>query len=97
MRINVEGGVLPPSYSPRVGNVYPARGGKAGSRGWLYVLIAMTEPDRLFGVTCLFLTVTREGSPVGVTQYGLHHVETMEPVALVEGLEDLDLTMRTIP
>lgn len=96
MKINVEGGTLPPSYAPRVGNVYPARGGRAGNRNHLYVVLAITEPSGMFGPTCLCLTVTREGNPVGVTQYGAHYLENLEPVAFVDGLEDLDLTMRPL-
>jgi hypothetical protein len=95
VKINVLTGVLPASPDVRVGNVYPKRGGRVG-KGTHFLLMAMSPCHPIYGVTCLFFNIDNDGNPVGVTQYGLHYVETMEPVAFVDGLEDLDLTMRPI-
>lgn len=42
------------------------------------------------------LTVNREGEPVGVTSYALSYIDDLSPIAFVEGIEDIDLTMRSI-
>jgi hypothetical protein len=94
MRFEIEG-LPPPSCGVRVGNVYPARGGRAGQKGYLYVVVAVTErkPDRFghdasAGMACC-LVVDRDGDIRGTTTYGAHYFEDREPCGFVHGLEGM--------
>ena len=78
----------------RIGNVYPCRGGRPASLGYMHILIAIAGERFPQGQTGLFLTVNRDGEPVGVTQYGMHVVTDWTPVGFVDGLDDLELTIR---
>ena len=80
----------------RIGNVYLVKGGRGMAKGHMHVLIAMTEPREYAGISCIMLTVDKDGKPVGSTNYALHYVEDLQPIAFVEGLEDLTLVMRSL-
>lgn len=80
----------------RIGNVYAVKGGRGMSRGHMNVLIAMTEPKEYSGISCIMLTVDKDGKPVNSTVYALHYVEDLQPIAFVEGLEDMTLVMRSL-
>lgn len=96
MDIDVQINEYSPSDPVRVGNVYPVKGGRGIREKHMQVLIAMTEPKQYDGITCLFLVVSKEGKPVGVNRYALHYVEDLQPIAFVDGLEELTLTMRSL-
>lgn len=97
MRINVEVGEYGPCEPARVGNVYPIKGGRGLRYGHMQVLIAITEPrEQWQGPAGLMLVITKEGKPVGVNSYGMHYIEDLQPIAFVEGLEDMALTMRSL-
>ena len=96
MRIRLEGLDAPPFDDPRVGNVYPIKGGRGLSRGHMNVLFAITEGDQWQGPRALMLTINKEGYPVGVTHYAMHYVENLQPMAFVEGLEGLEFNMRSL-
>lgn len=96
MEIDVQINEFSPSDPVRIGNVYPVKGGRGLSKKHMQVLIAMTEPERYEGVTCLFLVVSKEGKPVGVNRYALSYVEDLQPIAFVDGLETMTLTMRSL-
>lgn len=81
----------------RVGYVYAVKGGRGLARGHMMVLMAVTEPvDVHDSPKALMLVIDKEGNPRGVTQYGLHYVEEQQPIAFVDGLEELRLQMRTL-
>ncbi len=80
-----------PLEPPRVGNVYHVKGGYGSKNKHLLVLIAITESG-----LHLFLTLDREGNPVGITQYLSHAIEDRFPVGFVEGLEDLTFDIVSI-
>ena len=80
----------------RVGNVYAVKGGRGLARGHMNVIIAMTEAAPYAGVRVLMLTIDKEGKPQNVTQYALHYVEDLQPIAFVDGLENLNLVMRSL-
>lgn len=96
MEINVQTTEFEGGAPPRIGNVYPVKGGRGMSRGHMNVMIAITERTEFNGVSCLFLTINKQGKPVGVTTYAWHYVEDLQPIAFVEGLEDLNLDMRSL-
>ena len=90
MRVNV---IEMPTFSqPVVGNVYSCNGGYGRRAGHAMVLIAITAKEQ-----ALMLVIDREGSPIGVSSYGLHAIEERTPIAFVRGLDTLDLTMETLP
>lgn len=97
MKINVEVGDFGPFDQARVGNVYPIRGGRGLRDGNMQVLIAITTPKESYqGAAALLLVIDKQGNPVGVNSYGLHSIEAMQPIAFVDGLDALSLTMRSL-
>lgn len=90
MRINVT--EIPTFSQPVVGNVYSCNGGYGRKAGHAMVLLAITEKQ-----SALMLVIDKDGSPVGVTSYGLHAIEERAPVAFVPGLDALNLTMEPLP
>lgn len=100
MKITIDTTATIPAEAPRVGNVYAVRGGRGSRFKHMMVLIAITEPPDpkwdCRGQMCLMLVVDKEGQPVGVNQYALHYVDDLSPIAFVDGLENLDLVMRSI-
>jgi hypothetical protein len=96
MRIHMQADQLGPYDPPRVGNVYPVKGGRGLKNGHLQILLAITDPREYVGASGLLLVITKDGKPVGVNSYGMHYIEDLCPVAFCEGIEDLDLTIRSI-
>ncbi len=96
MEISVQTETNIPGEPVRIGNVYPVKGGRGMARGHMNVLIAMSDRDSYTGVRCIMLTVDKEGKPVGSTVYALHYVEDLQPIAFVDGLEDMTLVMRSL-
>ena len=97
MRVHIETDNTLPSEPARVGNVYAVKGGRGLARGHMNILLAITEPtDCYSGRSGLMLTVDKEGKPRGVTSYGMHYIEDVSPIAFVDGIEDIDLTMRSL-
>lgn len=82
---------LPKAYE--VGNVYRCRGGRALRDGNYWVLLAYDDQRR----SCVLLMVDTEGNIVGADTRALHCIEDQVPIAYVEGLEDLELIMRSVP
>lgn len=98
MRINILTDNLRPFEEARVGNVYAVRGGRGAKMGHMMILIAIgvAVPYSCQGPMACMLVVNKEGEATGVTSYGMHYVEALCPIAFVEGLEDMELTMRAI-
>jgi hypothetical protein len=96
MKINIEVGDFGPYEGARVGNVYPIRGGRGLRDGHMQVLIAVARQRDYSGPSGLLLVITKEGEPIGVNSYGMHAIENMQPIAFVEGLEEMTLTMRSL-
>jgi hypothetical protein len=92
MKIHVDGMTNRcPSDDPRVGNVYAVKGGSGMRDKAMMILIARTEDS-----SALMLVIAKDGKPKGVTQYSLSYLEERCPIAFVDGLEDLELTMRSL-
>jgi hypothetical protein len=97
MKIDIQTGNIGPWERARVGNVYPIKGGRGLRDGHMQVLIAITEPtERWQGPAALLLVIDKEGNPRGVNSYGLHAIEDLQPIAFVDGLDQLTLTMRSL-
>lgn len=97
MKISIETSTVIPGEAIRVGNVYAVKGGYGTKRGHMQVLMAITEPpDQFRGSAALMLIIDRDGNPVGVSSYGVHVFEERQPIAFVEGLDQLNLSMRSI-
>lgn len=97
MKINIETGDFGPYEPARIGNVYPVRGGRGLRDGHMMVLIAITNPPEQWrGPSGLMLVINKNGEATGITNYGMSRVEELQPIAFVEGLEDITLTMRSL-
>lgn len=96
MKINIEVGDFGPFDQARIGNVYPIRGGRGLRDGHMQVLIAITKQRDYSGPSGLLLVINKEGEPVGINSYGMHVIENQQPIAFVEGLEGMNLTMRSL-
>lgn len=97
MRVHIETDNAVPAAPARVGNVYAVKGGRGLRDKAMNILIAITEPrDSYTGRSGLMLTVNREGQPVGCTSYAMHYIDDLSPIAFVDGIEDIDLTMRSL-
>jgi len=89
VKINVS--EIPGFSQATVGNVYPISGGYGRRAGHAMVLIAITEKQ-----SALMLVIDKEGSPVGVTSYGVHAIEERAPVAFVPGLAEMSFDMQPL-
>lgn len=97
MKISIEVGEFGPFEPARVGNVYPIKGGRGLRDGHMQVLVAITEPKEQWqGPAALMLVIDKEGKPRGVNSYGIHYINELCPIAFVEGLEEMNLTMRSL-
>lgn len=97
MKINIEVGDFGPYEPARIGNVYPIKGGRGLRDGHMQVLLAITEPKEGWqGPAALLLVIDKGGKPVGVNSYGMHAIENMQPIAFVDGLDEMTLTMRSL-
>jgi hypothetical protein len=85
-------------YTPaevREGNVYPVRGGRGAKLGNMMILMAISKPAESWqGQMALMLIVSKDGDPVGMTQYGLHYLADKLPIAYADGVEDMTFTIR---
>jgi hypothetical protein len=59
----------------------------------MMVLLHITEAEKYESEKALLLVITKEGVPCGVTQYSLSYLEDKCPIAFVEGIANIDLTM----
>lgn len=97
MKIDIQLSDFTPSDEPHVGNVYHVRGGRGLRYGHMMILFDITEPkDVLRGAMALMLIINKDGESIGVTSYGIHYLEDKQPIAFVEGLEDLTFVMRSL-
>ena len=100
MKIEIALTDFSPHEPVRVGNVYSVKGGRGSRLKHMFVLFAITESlNDKFDCReeqCLMLCIDKDGNPVGVTQYAMHYVNDLCPIAFVDGLEDLTLIMRSL-
>lgn len=96
MKIEIALSEFSPYEPVRVGNVYSVKGGRGSRLKHMFVLFAITEEMPYEGSRCLMLTIDKDGNPVGVTQYAMHYVNDLSPIAFVDGLEDLTFVMRSL-
>ena len=94
MKFEIEGS-LRCKDGVRVGNVYRARGGMAGKRGHMYIVVAVTKKkfDRYGfeerGGSACCLVVDLDGDIRGTTSYGVHYLEELKPCGFVPDLEQV--------
>jgi len=91
MKINIQTDVVLPEDEPRIGNVYPMKGGYGVRDGHMYVIVSITQEN-----TAICLQISKHGDIVGATRYGIHVFRDRAPIAFVEGLDELELPMRSI-
>ena len=96
MKIHVELDTQCAEEPLRIGNVYHVKGGHGSSVGHMQICIAITEPKPCVGRWALMLVVDKEGNPVNVTRYGIHVFEDRQPMAFVDGFENLEFVMRSL-
>lgn len=97
MKINIEVGDFGPYEPARPGNVYPVKGGRGLRDGHMMILLAVTDPKEQWrGSSGLMLVIDKQGNPTGVSSYGMSRVEELQPIAFVEGIEDMQFTMRSL-
>ena len=99
MKIDIQTTVpLPQSSEDMVGNVYPIRGGFGARNGHMHVIIAAY--DKVQG-GCRYtgyctVSVDCDGDIVGANSYAQHYFDGRVPMARVDGLDELQLVMRSI-
>lgn len=96
MKINIETGNFGPYDPAQVGNVYAVKGGRGLRDGHMQILFAITERRDYNGPSGLMMVVNKKGELVGVNSYGMHYIEDLQPIAFVEGLDQIVLTMRSL-
>jgi hypothetical protein len=93
MRIHVELENLPKDVGEvQVGNVYQVRGGKGSKYGYMTIIIAMYDDDYM----CACITIDKEGAIVGASTYAKHYFSEKMPIAFVDGIDGIDLTLRSL-
>ena len=99
MKIDIQTSVPFPQLPPdMVGNVYPVRGGFGARNGHFHVIIVAynkVQGGCLYSGYCT-VTVDCEGDIVGANSYAQHYFNNKVPMARVDGLDDLQLVMRSI-
>lgn len=90
MRVNIQTEVVIPADGPNIGNVYPVKGGYGARDGLMMVLIAFSEG------MATYLRINKEGEIVGAGSYGVSTFKDRVPIAYVEGVDEIELTMRSI-
>lgn len=85
-----------PTYELKVGNVYPVRGGRSASLGYMQIILAITESEKCSCGMALMLIVDREGKPKNCDAYSARYFEDKMPIGFCDGLEDIDLTIRSL-
>lgn len=97
MKVHIETENFNPEVPLRIGNVYPVRGGRGLRDGHMMVCIAVTEPKSCCdGRMALMLVIDKQGNPVNVDKYGVHVFEDRAPIAFAEGVENIELFIRSI-
>ena len=97
MKISIEVGDFGPMEPARVGNVYPIKGGRGMRYGHMQILIAIAKAKESWHpISGLMLIIDKAGEPVGVNSYAMHYIEDLQPIAFVDGLENMNLTMRSL-
>ncbi|MFT4076865.1 MAG: hypothetical protein QM647_15170 [Asticcacaulis sp.] len=102
MKIHIETETQIPSMEPIVGNVYPRMGGRSRQAGEMMIIFAISDPAKqkerfqYRGRMACVMVIDPDGNIVGADSYGMSYFDGKCPIAFVEGLEDIDLTMRTI-
>ena len=99
MQIDIQTNIPFPDSGPdMVGNVYPVRGGFGARNGHVHVIIA--HYDKVHGC-CHYsgyctVTVDSDGQIVGANSYALHYFDNKIPMARVDGLDEVQLVMRSL-
>jgi len=97
MKIDIQTDVPLAEPRPKIGHVYPVRGGRAMRYGCVYVVIAIRPPiDDYDACSVICLMVNRDGAIVGSANYAQQYFAEKAPIAIVEGIDDLHLTMRSL-
>ena len=97
MKINIEVGTVEDPMCARVGNVYPVRGGRGARDGHMQVIVAITEPvSCIYGPMAVVLIVNKDGDIVGANSLSVSSMNDKQPIAFVDGIEDIVLAMRSL-
>lgn len=96
MRVKIETEL--PIDTVRVGNVYQVRGGYGAKAGHVMVIVGLFEGEisHCYRRTASCLILSKEGEIVGATSYGIHYFEEKAPIAFIDGLEEMELVMRSL-
>ncbi len=81
-----------------IGNVYQVRGGVGARHGHLHIIVSAY--DRC-GYACsgpgfVTLTIDREGQIIGGNAYAQHYFMEKVPVARCDGIDDIQLVVRSL-
>lgn len=90
MRFSFSDTLMDVAEEPVIGNVYPLRGGSGARKGYMQLVISLTETG------CVMLTIDREGQVVGASCYRRNYIAEKTPIAFCDGLEELSFTVRGI-
>jgi len=97
MKIDIEVGEFPDPMKTRVGNVYAVRGGRGARFGHMQVVVGISDPPNCFNDSVVsMITVNKQGDIVGASSYALNYIEGKQPIAFVDGLDELTLRMRSL-
>jgi hypothetical protein len=92
MRFNIDKSINDYTQEPVIGNVYNVRGGSGARKGYMFVIVAITECKH----TVTTITISKEGEIVCGSNYGYHYFADKCPIAYVKGLEDLTFTVEVL-
>lgn len=90
MKFNVDSSIAYPIQQPVVGNVYAVRGGSGAKHGHMNIIVSISDS------MATVLTVSKEGTIVTASNFGLHYFEDKCPIAYCQGLEDLNFNIGKI-
>lgn len=96
MRVHIDSNLKHPLQSPQVGNVYTRRGGRAAARGEMAIIISIVPAQPHEGEKAVMLFVDKQGQVTGADTYNLSYWEDKVPIAIAEGIQDLDIVIKSL-
>ncbi len=83
MIFNIHQSITNVIQDPIVGNVYNVRGGTGARQGHMQVIVSIVSN------TCVTLTLGKDGSIIGSSNYALHYFTDKTPMAYCPNLETM--------
>ncbi len=96
-RIETDQPLIAPAQD-MVGNVYQVRGGRGAQAGHMHIIVSAWESETRWERQRGFatLTIDREGQIIGGNSYAQHYFMDKTPIARCDGIDEIELVVRSL-